>query len=72
MHGARKDVSTGYVLRGWTCFLEELTQDCLPRAVSNGASQIVHRSGQRQIWLGELSELTSQKGDCWNIWIDKR
>ena len=33
MHGARKDVSTGYVLRGWTCFLEELARDRVPRTV---------------------------------------
>ena len=63
MHGARRDVSTGYVLRGWTCFLEELTRNCLTRAVTNGASQIAHRSGQQQIWLDELSELTLQKGN---------
>ena len=35
MHGARRDVSTGHVLRGGTCFLEELTRDCLPRVVSD-------------------------------------
>jgi len=46
--------STGYVLCGWTCFLEELTRDFLPRAVSTGVSQIVYRSGQRQIWVSEL------------------
>jgi len=31
--------------------------------VTNGASEIAHRSGQRQIWLRELSQLTWQKGD---------
>ena len=32
----RRDVSSGYVLCGWTCFLEEMTRDRLPCVVMNG------------------------------------